>query len=82
MPIGEHSYWNVNLPAVEAARSLPLPSLCSVDPTPFEFRLEDNENTVVYRGDYHNRPRAFGSDVAICFSGIPSVTEMSIREFR
>ncbi len=89
LELREHSFWNLNLPAIDPEQPIPSPSLCPVDPSPFEFRFEGLEDStaagdrsVIYRSDYHRRPRVFGSDVSVCFSGIPSVSELTVRDLR
>lgn len=70
--------WNVNLPALHPAEDMPVPKLAPPDCNHFEFALESTESGLQYRGNYHARPRNSGSDVDVCFSGVPSVSRLSI----
>ncbi len=76
---GGHGVWNVNLPAIAPDSALPTPSFCKPDHQAFEFRLDSTDNGLQYKGNYHGRPRASGTDVDLCFSGIPSVSLLPIQ---
>lgn len=68
------SYWNVNLPHLEAASPEPEIIFCPLctQPLPTAYRLEGE--ALHYAGDYGQRARDAGSDVEVCFSGHIAVT--------
>jgi 5'-nucleotidase len=68
-------YWNVNLPHVEGEVDLVETPL---DPSGMhmEYRLEGDG--YVYGGNYHERPRRPGTDVATCFGGAISLTPLRL----
>ena len=72
------SFWNVNLPHLEAGAKEPEIIFCeaSIDPLPVDFRIE--ENTYYYQGEYSKRDRTSGTDVDVCFSGNIAVTQISL----
>ena len=71
------TYWNVNLPDVDLAEAPPA-IRCQPDPHPLPICYEDSqEGVVLYRTNYHDRPRLAGSDVEVCFSGNISVSQMT-----
>lgn len=63
------SFWNVNVPHLEAGDADPEVVFCPVDvsPLPLSFRVE--EDLYHYNGNYHERRRQAGSDVDVCFAG-------------
>lgn len=73
-PLPPGSFWNVNLPHLEAEQPEPKIVLCkpSIDPLPVNFKVE--ENTYHYYGEYAKRDRHPGTDVDICFGGNIAVT--------
>lgn len=79
MPVEPGDFWNVNLPCLSPDEPAPQVVFCPVDfsPLPLSFRREEEHHH--YDGDYHNRRRAPGSDVDVCFSGNISVSKISIR---
>src|SRR5438445_814130 len=73
---GPGIFWNVNLPHLEPGAGPPEVVYCEVDPAPLplSFRLEGE--LFHYDGDYHQRRRAPGSDVDVCFSGKIAVSRV------
>ena len=73
-PIPPGSFWNVNLPHLEAQQPEPKIILCepSIDPLPVDYRVEDG--VYHYQGEYAKRDRNPGTDVDICFGGNIAVT--------
>jgi 5'-nucleotidase len=74
------TYWNVNLP--HPAPGSPEPDLvfCDLDPSPLpaDFRIEGKH--ALYTGNYQERLRRPGADVAVCFGGDISVTPVRAFE--
>jgi 5'-nucleotidase len=77
-PLPVASFWNVNLPHLEAGEGPPEVIYCAVDPTPLplSFRLEGD--LFHYDGDYHQRRRTPGSDVDVCFGGKIAVSRVAL----
>lgn len=73
-PLPPGSFWNVNLPHLEADQPEPKIILCepSIAPLPVDYRVEGD--TYYYQGEYAKRDRTIGTDVDICFGGNISVT--------
>ncbi len=89
-PPSYRKFWNVNFPDpdpqdVSALSTLPMVH-CDLDdhPLPVTFRdgsesTSQQENRVLhYAGDYQQRPRRPGKDVALCFGGNITISEVSI----
>jgi 5'-nucleotidase len=72
------TFWNVNLPHLEPGEGPPEAVYCAVDPAPLplSFRLEGE--LFHYDGDYHQRRRAPGSDVDVCFGGKIAVSRVAL----
>ena len=85
---GDRGLWNINLPAIDPITlppgQTPDSVNCPVDCTPIPMRYVpakvageiDIESAQSYQveTDFHNRPRAFGSDIDICFGGKISIS--------
>lgn len=73
-PIPPGSFWNVNLPHLEAGLPDPEIVFCqpSTHPLPVNYRVEGD--LYYYQGEYAKRERASGTDVDVCFSGNIAVT--------
>jgi 5'-nucleotidase len=73
-PIPPKSFWNVNLPHIEA--NLPEPEIVFCEPSrqplPVKYRIEGD--FYYYEGEYAKRDRTAGTDVDVCFSGNIAVT--------
>lgn len=78
MPLGKGEFWNVNLPSLGPDDPAPRTVFCPLDfsPLPLSFRLEAEHHH--YDGDYHNRPRAKGTDVDVCFSGNIAISKLTL----
>lgn len=68
-------FWNVNLPAVDPD-SNPAVVHTVVDRHPMPLAYAPHAEGLSYRIDYHNRPRHPGTDVAECFAGKISLTQL------
>lgn len=77
-PIEPGTFWNVNLPYLEAGAADPEIVFCkpSTDPLPVKYRLEGEE--FYYIGKYEMRDRSPGTDVDICFSGNIAITKIRL----
>ncbi|WAL60549.1 5'/3'-nucleotidase SurE [Thermocoleostomius sinensis] len=77
-PIEAGTFWNVNLPHLEAGAPDPELIVCPLctQPLPAEYRLEGEY--LYYAGEYGKRTRDPGSDVDVCFSGHISMTQVKI----
>ena len=67
------AFWNVNFPHLAPDEPEPPVVFCPLDSQalPVSFRREGE--LFHYDGDYHNRPRDTGADVAVCMGGGISV---------
>ncbi|VEP17852.1 putative 5'-nucleotidase [Hyella patelloides LEGE 07179] len=77
-PLASGSFWNVNLPHLEAGTKEPEIVYCqpSIDPLPVDFRTEGD--IYHYQGEYSKRDRTSGTDVDVCFSGNIAVTQINL----
>lgn len=63
------AFWNVNLPCVPAGSPMPEIVFCPWDRSPLPLRYRFEAEVAHYDGVYHERPRASGHDVSVCFGG-------------
>lgn len=73
------AYWNVNLP--HRAPHLPPPEIidCPLDTNPIEVLFRPTADaSYLYAGKYRDRPRTPGADVAVCFAGNTSISELTL----
>lgn len=77
-PLPPGSFWNVNLPHLEAASPTPDIVFCqpSTQPLPVKYRVEGDE--YYYIGEYGKRDRFPGTDIDVCFSGNIAVTQLKV----
>lgn len=77
-PLPPGRFWNVNLPHLGADDPDPPVVECPLctQPLPTEFSVMDAQ--FHYGGDYQQRQRDPGSDVAVCFGGSIAITEMRL----
>jgi 5'-nucleotidase len=68
------TFWNVNLPHPEPGAADPEVVFCPLDPSPLPIRYEVESGRALYRGDYQQRARREGGDVAVCFGGAIAVS--------
>jgi len=71
-------FWNVNLPHLMPGDPDPDVVECPLDPHPLPLSYRHEEGTHYYDGDYHNRQRLSGGDVAVCFGGRIAVTRIRL----
>ena len=70
--------WNVNLPHPGPGAPDPEVVFCPLDPAPLPLTFRRDGDLWHYAGDYHNRRRAPGADVDVCFRGRIAVTAMQL----
>ena len=72
------TFWNVNLPHLEANAAMPEMVFCSpcTQPLPGNYRIEGD--SFQYVGEYAKRRRDAGSDVDVCFSGRIAITQITL----
>jgi len=70
--------WNVNLPHLEPGAPDPDVVFCPLDPAPLPLSFRRDGDLWHYAGDYHNRRRAPGADVDVCFRGRIAVTRLEL----
>ena len=77
-PLSPKSFWNVNLPHLDANSPDPEIIFCSPsnDPLPVNYHIQ--EDSYHYYGEYAQRERAPGTDVDVCFSGNIAVTQITL----
>jgi 5'-nucleotidase len=71
-------FWNVNLPDPLSPTISPEIVFCEMDPHPFPVGYRILEGRYHYATNYHQRPRARGHDVDVCFSGAIAVTRLAL----
>jgi 5'-nucleotidase len=73
------SFWNVNLPQPETIQStFPQCVFCQVDPHPLPVHYDLRDGKLHYRARYHDRLRAAGHDVELCFSGSITISQVHL----
>jgi 5'-nucleotidase len=72
------TFWNINLPNLDASAADPQLVYCLIDPGPLPLSFRREGNLFRYNGDYHGRRRLAGSDVDVCFGGNIAVTRVSV----
>lgn len=78
-PPGRGEFYSVNFPHLPPGSPEPRILHCPLDPNPLPLEyVHEDEAGIHYAGDYHNRRRSDGSDVAICFGGDIAVTRIKL----
>ena len=72
------TFWNINLPHLDADAPDPEVVFCRLDPAPLPLSFREQDGLLHYNGDYHERRRESGADVDVCFSGKIAVTKLSL----
>jgi 5'-nucleotidase len=71
--------WSVNLPHPGPGEREPDVIACEQERHPLLVAYEQvGKNELLYAGDYHERPRRPGSDVAVCFGGDIAVSRITV----
>jgi 5'-nucleotidase len=77
--LDDGTFWNVNLPHLEAGAAEPEIILgCTPERQPLPNAFEPTGEGYLYSGDYSQRPHTEGSDVAVCFGGDIAVSRISV----
>ncbi len=66
--------WNVNLPHPDPGAPMPEIVFCPLNPHPLPLSYRREGDRLRYDGNYHDRRRDDGTDVAVCFGGRIAVT--------
>ena len=72
------TFWNINLPHLDREDADPEVVFCPLDPGPLPLSFRSDGDWWHYDGKYHERPRAAGSDVDVCFRGHIAVTRLTL----
>jgi 5'-nucleotidase len=72
------TFWNVNLPHLDAASPEPQIVFCPLDLGPLPLSYRRDGEMLHYDGDYHRRQRQPGADVDVCFRGHIAVSALSL----
>lgn len=75
---GPGEFWNVNLPDLPATAAAPAVVECALDASPFTLAYRSTDDGWHYDCRYHERPRAAGGDVDVCFSGAIAVSRLRV----
>jgi 5'-nucleotidase len=73
-PLESGAFWNVNLPNLDPGAAMPAIVFCPLNPHPLPLSYRREGDRLRYDGNYHDRRRDAGSDVAVCFGGQIAVT--------
>jgi 5'-nucleotidase len=68
------TFWNVNLPHLDANDADPKLVMSPLDHHPLPVAFREEAEGFVYEGNYHTRPRSAASDIDVCFGGAIAVT--------
>jgi len=69
------TYWNINLPHPDPERGI---HHCDPDIHPLDVRFEPLDNGYQFAGQYRQRRRTAGRDVAACFDGYVTVSRLRL----
>jgi 5'-nucleotidase len=70
------TFWNINLPHLEATHLDPDVVFCKLDPAPLPVSFRRDGELFHYDANYHGRQRETGTDVDVCFRGMIAVTSI------
>ena len=71
-------FWNVNFPDPSDLSDDPAMVFCQVDVQHYQLEYEPQQNGVVYRSVYQERPRTPGRDIDVCFSGDIAISKLTV----
>tara|TARA_B100000686_G_C16795042_1_gene981625 strand:+ start:340 stop:1053 length:714 start_codon:yes stop_codon:yes gene_type:complete len=78
-PQTKGNYWNINLPQTLNQNSTLVTLRCPMDINPVSLEFSKSiDGKYINKGIYQKRPKTLGSDVATCFDGKISITELSL----
>ena len=72
------TFWNINLPHLEASEPDPAVVVCPLDSSPLPVSFREENGLWHYNGNYHERPRRPGGDVDVCFRGQIAMTLLKV----
>ena len=72
-------FWNVNLPHPLVADVDLGIEFCRLDILPHKYHYRKEGNNYIYQGTIHERPRDPGRDVAVCFGGRISISQLAVQ---
>lgn len=72
------TFWNVNLPHLDDDTPDPMAVPCALDLNPLPLHFHRGDDGWLYAGNYHERARADGGDVATCFGGAIAVSLLGL----
>jgi 5'-nucleotidase len=72
------TFWNVNFPHPEPGAAEPEMVVCGVDPSPLQLAYVVEDGIARYTGRYQARARETGADVALCFEGAITVSQVPL----
>ncbi|REK05415.1 MAG: 5'/3'-nucleotidase SurE [Planctomycetota bacterium] len=79
-PPAPGTFWNVNLPQPgEVASAVPDCVFCDIDPHPLPLNYELEDGRLHYRARYRDRMQAAGRDVALCFAGHITISQIGLH---
>lgn len=74
----ERCFWNVNLPHPLDRATRPPHVFCERDTLPHNYTYRREDDQYHYVGTIHERPRQPRKDVAVCFGGNISITQLTV----
>ena len=77
-PLPPGHFWNVNLPHLPPNTTEPDLVFCRPCSLPLPVSFQHQGDTLLYTGNYANRPCHPGTDVTTCFGGQIAVTQLQI----
>ena len=72
------TFWNINLPHLDPDAPDPEVVFCALDSSPLPVAYREENGSLHYCGNYHERPRKPGSDVDVCFQGRIAVSRLTV----
>ncbi|NJM27160.1 MAG: 5'/3'-nucleotidase SurE [Pseudanabaena sp. RU_4_16] len=78
LPIETGTFWNVNLPHLDADAPDPAIVFCPLSSKPLPLGFQVEGDSLIYAGKYELRDRTPGTDVDVCFSGSIAVTQIKV----
>jgi 5'-nucleotidase len=78
LPIEPGTFWNVNLPHLDADAPDPAIVFCPLSSKPLPLGFQVEGDSLIYAGKYELRDRTPGTDVDVCFSGSIAVTQIRV----
>ncbi|MBT5925709.1 MAG: 5'/3'-nucleotidase SurE, partial [Verrucomicrobia bacterium] len=77
-PMGEGTFWNVNLPHLESTTVEPALKFCEPCKHPLPVVFTGDHSLAHYAGRYPDRLRREGSDTDLCFGGDITISNIKV----